>query len=152
MLMLSRVCADFYDTHRKLLFRITRNELGLFVDAPESIKQDPLFQMLVNDGSIKFPEDAKTNKALENDPMAGATAEGREIGAASGGNDADFEVNRNKRAVRGTVAPIEVAEQEIRETKPKAKPAAKPKAEPNPETKSEPKNEEKPVEKSADKI
>ena len=79
MLMLSRVCADFYDTHRKLLFRITRNELGLFVDAPESIKQDPLFQMLVNDGSIKFPEDAKTNKALENDPMAGATAEGKEI-------------------------------------------------------------------------
>ena len=79
MLMLSRVCADFYDTHRKLLFRITRNDLGLFVDAPESIKQDPLFQMLVNDGSIKFPEDAKTNKALENDPMAGATAEGKEI-------------------------------------------------------------------------
>jgi len=79
MLILSRVCADFYDTHRKLLFRITRNDLGLFVDAPESIKQDPLFQMLVNDGSIKFPEDAKTNKALENDPMAGATAEGKEI-------------------------------------------------------------------------
>jgi len=138
MLMLSRVCADFYDTHRKLLFRITRNELGLFVDAPESIKQDPLFQMLVNDGSIKFPEDAKTNKALENDPMAGATAEGREIGAASGGNDADFEVNRNKRAVRGTVAPIEVADKtmDAEATKP-AKAGKSAKAEEKPEIKND---------------
>jgi hypothetical protein len=79
MLILSRVCADFYDPHRKLLFRVTPRDLGLFVDAPESIKQDPLFQMLVDDGSVKFPEDARSNKALENDPMAGATAEGKEI-------------------------------------------------------------------------
>ena len=79
MLLLSRVCADFYDRNRALLFRITRNDLGTFVDAPESIRQDPLFRMLVDDGSIRFPEDAKSNKALENDPYAGANAEGKEI-------------------------------------------------------------------------
>ncbi len=81
MLILSRVCADFYDQNRNLLHKITPADLGLFHDAPESIKQDPLFQMLVNDGSIKFPEDALTNRALENDPYAGATAEGKEIKA-----------------------------------------------------------------------
>ena len=79
MLILSRVCADFYDQNRNLLHKITPADLGLFHDAPESIKQDPLFQMLVDDKSIKFPEDALTNRALENDPYAGATAEGKEI-------------------------------------------------------------------------
>ena len=79
MLILSRVCADFYDKRNTLLFRITQHDIGLFVDAPEAIREDPLFQMLVNDKSIKFPEDAKTNRALENDPYAGANAEGKEI-------------------------------------------------------------------------
>ena len=137
MLILSRVCADFYDKRNTLLFRITQHDIGLFVDAPEAIREDPLFQMLVNDKSIKFPEDAKTNRALENDPYAGATAEGREIGAASGGNDADFEVNRNKRAVRGTVAPIEVADREIGA---KAEAKAPVKAEAKTETKAETKS------------
>ena len=79
MLILSRVCADFYDKRNTLLFRITQHDIGLFVDAPEAIREDPLFQMLVDDKSIKFPEDAKTNRALENDPFAGANAEGKEI-------------------------------------------------------------------------
>ena len=79
MLILSRVCADFYDRRNTLLFRISPQDLGLFVDAPESIREDPLFRMLVDDGSIKFPEDAKSNRALENDPYAGATAEGKDI-------------------------------------------------------------------------
>ena len=79
MLILSRVCADFYDRRNTLLFRISPQDLGLFVDAPESIREDLLFRMLVDDGSIKFPEDAKSNRALENDPYAGATAEGKDI-------------------------------------------------------------------------
>ena len=79
MLILARVCADFYDKDRNLLHRITPAHLGLFHEAPDSIKQDPLFQMLVDDGSIKFPADAAKDKALEQDPFAGATADGREI-------------------------------------------------------------------------
>ena len=78
MLILARVCADFYDRNRNLLHRITPRDLNLFHEAPESIKQDPLFQMLVDDGSIKFPADAAKNRALEQDPFAGTTPDGRE--------------------------------------------------------------------------
>ena len=79
MIILARVCADFYDKDRNLIHRIRPADLGLFQEAPDSIKQDPLFQMLVDDGSIKFPEDAAKNKALEQDPFAGATPDGRDI-------------------------------------------------------------------------
>ena len=79
MLILSRVCADFYDKKHNLLHRITASDLGVFRDVPEAIKEDPLFKMLVDDGSIKFPADAAKDKSLEQDPFAGATAEGKDI-------------------------------------------------------------------------
>ena len=78
MLILARVCADFYDRNRNLLHRILPVHLGTFHEAPDSIRQDPLFQMLVDDGSIKFPADATKDKALEQDPFAGTTPDGRE--------------------------------------------------------------------------
>ena len=78
MLILARVCADFHDKNRDLLHRITPRDLNLFREVPESIQQDPLFQMLVDDGSIKFPADAAKDKALEQDPFAGTTPDGRE--------------------------------------------------------------------------
>ena len=115
MLILSRVCADFYDKRNTFLFRITQQDIGLFVDAPEVIREDPLFQMLVDDKSIKFPEDAKTNRALENDPYAGANAEGKEI-------------KENK----------ETKETKPRTVKPKTETKVKPKEDPIPETKPEP--------------
>ena len=79
MLILARVCADFYDKNRNLLHRITPRDLNLFREVPESIQQDPLFQMLVDDGSIKYPADAAKDRALEQDPFAGTTPDGREI-------------------------------------------------------------------------
>ena len=153
MLILARVCADFYDKNRNLLHRIAPRDLNLFREVPESIRQDPLFQMLVDDGSIKFPADAAKDRALEQDPYAGTTPDGREIGAASGGYDADFEVNRNKRSVRGTVAPIEVAD---REKRPKVETGSKVESKPKAETKSKTtakapvKTEARAEEKSAD--
>ena len=72
MLILARVCADFYDRNRNLLHRILPVHLGTFHEAPDSIRQDPLFQMLVDDGSIKYPADAAKDRALEQDPYAGA--------------------------------------------------------------------------------
>ena len=78
MLILARVCADFYDRKRNLIHRITQRDLGVFRDVPESIQQDPLFQMLVDDGSIKYPADAAKDRALEQDPFAGTTPDGRE--------------------------------------------------------------------------
>ena len=79
MLILARVCADFYDRNRNLLHRILPVHLGTFHEAPDSIRQDPLFQMLVDDGSIKYPADAAKDRALEQDPFAGTTPDGREI-------------------------------------------------------------------------
>ena len=35
-----RVCADFYDRNRNLLFRITREDLGKYIKAPYSIQED----------------------------------------------------------------------------------------------------------------
>ena len=65
MLILSRVCADFYDKNHNLLHRITARDLGSFRTVPEAVKEDPLFQMLVDDGSIKYPADDARDKALE---------------------------------------------------------------------------------------
>ena len=79
MLILARVCADFYDRNRNLLHRILPVHLGTFHEAPDSIRQDPLFQMLVDDGSIKYPADAAKDRALEQDPYAGADATGKDI-------------------------------------------------------------------------
>ena len=75
-----RVCADFYDRNRNLLFRITREDLGKYIKAPYSIQEDPLYRMLLDDGSIKLaPENTRDKRDLENNPYAGATADGKEI-------------------------------------------------------------------------
>ena len=79
MLILSRVCAEFYDKNRKRLHRITPKDLGCFCEVPEEIKQDPLFDMLVKDGSIKYPADDAKDNALEQDPFTGTTPDGKEI-------------------------------------------------------------------------
>ena len=79
MLILSRVCAEFYDKHNNLLGWITPRDLGTFREISDAVRQDPLFQLLVEDGSIKYPADEAKDKALEQDPFAGTTAEGKEI-------------------------------------------------------------------------
>ena len=78
MLIMSRVCAEFKDRNGAVIHRITPAMTGLFHDAPDAIQGDLLFRMLVADGSIKKPEDAKKDRNLEQDPMAGATADGKD--------------------------------------------------------------------------
>ena len=78
MLILSRVCAEFKGPKGEVIHRITPEMIGLFHDAPEAIRQDLLFGMLLADGSIKTPEDARKDRNLEQDPMKGATADGKE--------------------------------------------------------------------------
>ena len=78
MLILSRVCAEFKDKNRNVIHRVTPAMLGLFHDAPDAIREDLLFKMLMADGSIKTPEDARKDRNLENDPMKGATADGKD--------------------------------------------------------------------------
>ena len=113
MLILSRVCAEFYDKHNNLLDRITPRDLGSFREISDAVKQDPLFQMLVEDGSIKYPADEAKDKALEQDPFAGTTAEGKEIKPKA--------ASKSKEATNVKT-----------ETKPAAETAADPKAEVKP--------------------
>ncbi len=77
MLIVPRVCAEFHSPTGEILFTVRPHMLGSIVEAPETIRQDLLFQMLVNDGSLKAVESAAEKRAMENDPMAGVAADGR---------------------------------------------------------------------------
>ena len=79
MLIMSRVCAEFHDRNGLVIHRITPAMIGLYLDAPDAIQEDLLYKLLLADGSIKKPEDAKKDRNLEQDPMAGATADGKDI-------------------------------------------------------------------------
>ena len=82
MLIIPYVCAEFRDRTGNVLYQITPDMLRSIQDAPESIKQDLLFDMLVKDGSIKTPETTAQKKLLEQDPMIGMNADGRSAEAA----------------------------------------------------------------------
>jgi len=79
MRILSRVCAIFKDRNGNEIHRITRNDLMVMHDAPDAIRQDPLFNLLVADRSLEvIPEgNKKKEKQLENDPTAGIDASGK---------------------------------------------------------------------------
>ena len=77
MLILSRVCADFRAPGGEVLFRVTPATRLTFQEAPESIRADPLFQMLLGDGSIEVAETVVRKRDLEADPMKGADASGK---------------------------------------------------------------------------
>ena len=68
MLILSRVCAEFHDKSGAVLFAIRPADRMSFIEAPESIRQDPLFDMLLRDGSLETPTSKADQKKLENDP------------------------------------------------------------------------------------
>ena len=74
-----RVCADFYDKYGKEIYRVRPADLEGYHDVPEEIRQDPLFQRLLDDGSILLAESPAKQKAIENDPMAGADATGKSV-------------------------------------------------------------------------
>ena len=84
MLILSRVCAEFRDRAGVTTFTIRQRDLLTFLEAPEAIREDPLFDMLLQDGSIEAVRSVEQKKQLEQDPRAGADAEGRKAGSAAG--------------------------------------------------------------------
>ena len=78
MLIIPYVCAEFHDRKGNVIFRVTPAMRGTMVsNVPEAVKQDVLFNLLVADGSIKVPENEGQQKALEQDPLVGVTAEGK---------------------------------------------------------------------------
>ena len=79
MLILSRVCAEFRDRAGNTVFNIGPHDLLSFLEAPEAIREDPLFALLQEDGSLEAVRSIDRQKQLEAEPEAGINAEGRKI-------------------------------------------------------------------------
>ena len=77
MLILSRVCADFHDKTGAVIHRVTQANRLTFHEAPEAIREDPLFDMLIRECSLEAGVTSLQKKALEADPLHGADASGR---------------------------------------------------------------------------
>ena len=83
MLILSRVCAEFRDHTGTVIHRVTPETRLTFREAPEAIREDPLFQMLLNDGSLEAAVTSVQRKKLEAEPLEGTDATGRKVPAAA---------------------------------------------------------------------
>ncbi|MCR5371508.1 MAG: hypothetical protein K6E83_12455 [Clostridium sp.] len=82
MTIVPYVCADFHDKDGTVLYAVKAHQLGsMLFDVPESIRQDPLFDLLVADGSFRVPMDEKEKRQLENDPYAKAPGKQEETGS-----------------------------------------------------------------------
>ena len=79
MLILSRVCAEFHNADGEPVFSVTPATRNLFVEAPETIREDPLFRMLLSDGSLEAAVSEDRKKVLENNPSEGHDATGKTI-------------------------------------------------------------------------
>ena len=77
MMIMSHVSVEFRDKEGNSLMVIPESQINkLIYDAPEGIRQDPLFDLMVADGSL-VATDRNACKELEADPLAGLTAEGK---------------------------------------------------------------------------
>ena len=83
MLLLSRVCAEFRDRSGAVVFTVTPPKRLVFQEAPEAIREDPLFGMLLHDRSIEVAEDNARRKQLENDPMPASAPPAEEAADAA---------------------------------------------------------------------
>ena len=82
MLILSRVCAEFRDRTGAVVYRITPETRQSFREAPDAIREDPLFRMLVDEGALEASVTPVRQKELEADPRADTDAAGRKETAA----------------------------------------------------------------------
>ena len=82
MTIVPYVCAEFHDRAGTAIYTIRPHQLKVLIpDAPESIRQDPLFNMLVADGSIVIPPNEAEKRRLEYDPDARAPGKAEEPGS-----------------------------------------------------------------------
>ncbi len=79
MRIISHVCADFYDSEGAVIFSVTPSDRKSLVEAPEAIRQDPLFALLVADGSIEAVVTDDRKRVLEQDPETGIDETGKAI-------------------------------------------------------------------------
>ena len=81
MLILSRVCVEFRD-HGIPVFRVNPADRMTLLTAPDSIQADPIFDLLVADGSLEVVNSRTRSKELELDPVQDTDATGKRKTAA----------------------------------------------------------------------
>ena len=81
--LIAYVAATFYDpkTDEKIYEIPSESLRTILTDVPAAVKKDPLFNMLVEDGSLQAVE-KKNLKQLENNPMKDITPEGKSASTA----------------------------------------------------------------------
>ena len=77
MQLISHVCAEFRDKTGLILFSIGPTNLHNPLVAPEAIRQDPLFALLVAEGSLRVYESREDLKEAEKDPTKDIDATGK---------------------------------------------------------------------------
>ncbi len=77
MIIIPYVCAEFHDKYGIVLGKIRPGDLRTDIEVPDSIRQDPLFDMLVRDKSISIPTNRAELKQLENEPEQKIARAGR---------------------------------------------------------------------------
>ena len=79
MMIISHVAVEFRNPHGDPIFTIHPSMLNDMITVPDAIRQDPIFDLLLQDGSIKAAESVSAAKTLgKQDPTAGITAEGKQ--------------------------------------------------------------------------
>lgn len=77
MLILSRVCAEFRDRTGTVVYRVIPQTCLTFQEAPESIRDAPLFALLLQERSIEAGVTPVRKKELEADPLKETDPAGR---------------------------------------------------------------------------
>ena len=81
MKIVSHVCAQFKGPDGRVIRTVRPEERNDTVEVPEAIRQDPLFALLLQDGSLEIVETQAQQKRLENDPEAGIGPDGKALRA-----------------------------------------------------------------------
>ena len=78
MLIVSHVCAEFRDRSGEVIFTVGPDRRDKLVMAPDAIQEDPIFALVIGDGSLKAPEKEEERKKLEANPREGIAPDGKE--------------------------------------------------------------------------
>ncbi len=76
MLILSRVCVEFRN-HGIPVFQVNPADRMTLLTAPDSIRADPIFDLLVADGSLEVVDSRTRSKELELDPVQDTDVTGK---------------------------------------------------------------------------
>ncbi len=77
MEIVSHVCAEFRDRRGLILLSIGPNLIRETLVVPDAIREDPLFGLLVAEGSMKVFESREDLREFEKDPMKDIDATGK---------------------------------------------------------------------------